>query len=171
VIVHQDIQLSQFLFNNDLTRVKLNDFNRAEFVLWDEANNEYCKYTEGKGHGDWRSPEEFVDGLLNEKVDVFSLGNNFYSILTGLWVFYDSKDTKETQARVKKGELPFIDPRYKEIDSPEAALAEVIEWCLTFDPEKRPSIFDVVAKLNKALMKYVQDFSSQNVRVNTAALI
>jgi serine/threonine protein kinase len=51
VIVHQDIQLSQFLLNRDSTRVKLNDFNRAEFMLWDEEGQEYCKYSPGAAHG------------------------------------------------------------------------------------------------------------------------
>jgi len=31
--------------------VKLNDFNRAEFMLWDEEEKEYCKYGEGYGQG------------------------------------------------------------------------------------------------------------------------
>ena len=54
VIVHQDVQLSQFLMNKDMTRVKLNDFNRGEFMLFDEENKEYCKYGQGKGHGNVR---------------------------------------------------------------------------------------------------------------------
>ena len=51
VIVHGDIQLSQFLYTNDKSKVKLNDFNRAEFMLWDDENGEYCRYTNGRGHG------------------------------------------------------------------------------------------------------------------------
>lgn len=51
IIVHQDIQLSQFLWNADKTIVKLNDFNRAEFVLFDDHKNEYCGYWEGVGSG------------------------------------------------------------------------------------------------------------------------
>ena len=35
----------------DKTILKLNDFNRAEFMLWDEKENDYCKYGEGRGHG------------------------------------------------------------------------------------------------------------------------
>ena len=41
-------QLSQYLLSADKTIVKLNDFNRAEFMLWDEVEEEYCKY--GTGH-------------------------------------------------------------------------------------------------------------------------
>ena len=52
VIVHDDVQLSQFLYtSNDKTHIKLNDFNRAEFMLWDDEKEEYCRYQNGKGHG------------------------------------------------------------------------------------------------------------------------
>lgn len=53
VIIHDDIQLSQFLWTDETkTAVKLNDFNRAEVMFWDEDHEEYCKYRNGKGHGD-----------------------------------------------------------------------------------------------------------------------
>jgi Protein tyrosine and serine/threonine kinase len=51
VIVHDDIQLSQYLMSptGDL---KLNDFNRAEVMLWNEKDFEYCKYRNHPGVGD-----------------------------------------------------------------------------------------------------------------------
>ncbi|KAG7364549.1 protein kinase domain containing protein [Nitzschia inconspicua] len=151
VIVHQDIQLSQFLFNNAANKIILNDFNRAEFMLWDDEHQQYCKYTEGKGHGDWRSPEEFYDDPLDEKIDVFSLGNNMYSLLTGLWVFYDSKDDQETRKRVTGGEKPWIDPRYIDGDPAESKLAQIIPRCFEYFPEKRPSVFQLVEWLSEAV--------------------
>ena len=51
VIVHDDIQLSQFLFSSS-GQLKLNDFNRAEIMLWNEKDNEYCKYRNHPGGGD-----------------------------------------------------------------------------------------------------------------------
>ena len=51
IIVHDDVQLSQYLFNEDFSVLKLNDFNRAEFMLWDEGKNAYCLYQNGRGHG------------------------------------------------------------------------------------------------------------------------
>ena len=155
VIVHQDIQLSQFLFDKTATKIILNDFNRAEFMLWDEEKNEYCKYTEGKGGGDWRSPEEYFDNPLNEEVDVFSLGNNFYSVFTGLWAWFDSKDEKVSVKRIKEGEIPWIDPRYKSQDALQAEFADIIESCWTYNPLNRPSIFEVISRLRK-LLKEVQ---------------
>lgn len=51
VMVHGDIQLSQYLFTPD-GHLKLNDFNRAEFPLWNERDQEYCGYRNGRGNGD-----------------------------------------------------------------------------------------------------------------------
>jgi serine/threonine protein kinase len=50
-IVHNDVQLAQFLFSADKSILKLNDFNRAEFMLWDDEHQEYCRYKNGRGHG------------------------------------------------------------------------------------------------------------------------
>mmetsp|Transcript_60308 Transcript_60308/g.72499 ORF Transcript_60308/g.72499 Transcript_60308/m.72499 type:complete len:331 (-) Transcript_60308:20-1012(-) len=68
VIVHDDIQLCQFL-RNKAGVMKLNDFNRAEIMLFDEEKGEYCRYKNGAAYGNYRSPEEFSDSLLNEKIE------------------------------------------------------------------------------------------------------
>ena len=73
LIVHDDIQLSQFLFNKNRTRLILNDFNRAEFPLFDEKAGDYCRYKNGKGGGNWRAPEEYRDDPLLEEIDIWSL--------------------------------------------------------------------------------------------------
>ena len=46
VIVHQDLKLDQLLWNEDKTMIKLNDFNRAEMMFWNDKDNEYCQYSE-----------------------------------------------------------------------------------------------------------------------------
>ena len=66
VLVHDDIQLSQVLFSKE-KKVKLNDFNRAEVMLFNERKKQYCRYRNGPGGGDWRAPEEYADDPLNEK--------------------------------------------------------------------------------------------------------
>lgn len=40
----------------------------------------------------YRAPEENRDDWLDEKIDIFSFGNNIYGLLTGLWVFYENDD-------------------------------------------------------------------------------
>jgi serine/threonine protein kinase len=51
MIIHGDVQMSQFLLSKDKTMLKLNDFNRAEILLWDETHNEYCQHRNGVGRG------------------------------------------------------------------------------------------------------------------------
>lgn len=51
VIVHDDIQPSQFLLDES-DNLLLNDFNRAEIMFWDGNKNEYCRYRNNPGHGD-----------------------------------------------------------------------------------------------------------------------
>jgi serine/threonine protein kinase len=50
VIVHDDIQLSQYLLSDD-GHLKLNDFNRAEIMLWNGKDQEYCRYRNDVGQG------------------------------------------------------------------------------------------------------------------------
>lgn len=50
VIVHDDIHLRQFLLTEGY-HLKLNDFNRAEIMLWDAENQEYCRYKNHPGRG------------------------------------------------------------------------------------------------------------------------
>ena len=65
-------------------KIKLVDFNRAEPMLYDTKKEEYCKWRNGLSEDmSLRAPEETVDAGLNEQLDVFSLGNVFYSVLTG----------------------------------------------------------------------------------------
>ena len=147
-------------------------------MMWDEYEQKYCGYKEGFGMGNvsiqiccefragsfllsnpflclrlfqWRSPEEYYNEYLNEKVDVFSLGNNIYTLLTGLWVFYDIDNYAAVQELVASGERAYVDPRYKERSLAEAKLVEIIEKCHEYYEIDRLSIFEVVDFLWQAL--------------------
>jgi serine/threonine protein kinase len=84
VIVHDDVQMCQWLRTPD-GRLKLGDFNRATIMSWDLLRGEYCKFNNGNAFSQYRSPEEYAARNLNEKIDIFSFGNNIYAMLTGLW--------------------------------------------------------------------------------------
>ena len=153
MIVHDDVQLSQYLFNQDKTLLKLNDFNRAEFRLFDESNNQYCHWKNGPGNGSWRAPEEYEDKPLTEQIDVWSFGNNMYVILTGLNPLYEEEHTSNIQKRIVKGDMAYVDPRYHDRSPSEAVLAEIIPKCYAFNPEDRPTIFELVDVLKVAVSK------------------
>jgi len=150
VIVHDDIQLAQFLFAPD-GRLKLNDFNRAEAMLFDEKDGSYCRYQNGKGAGDYRSPEEYKDGWLNEKIDIWSFGNNIYGLITGLWVFYIEEKTKVKQKKLMDGEIAYLDPRYKGRNYIQDRLIELMYRCWVYEPDDRIDIFQSVSFLRETL--------------------
>lgn len=50
---------------------------------------------------------------------------------------------------IKKGVTTYIDPRYKSRSREEKLLVEVMEKCFTYNPDDRPSIFDVVSWLRQ----------------------
>lgn len=197
VMVHGDIQTSQFLLDKD-GRVLLNDFNRAEIMTWDEdGDHDYCRYTNGHGGGDvsptpsifycniypgyvvpltlvlylrtihffgfqWRAPEEYLDEPLNEKVDIFSLGNNFYTLLTGESPFYDTYTYDEVEKKVtdpEGKEKPFIDPRFQNSSVAEKALANVIPRMWIYEPDDRIDAFEIIKLLREA--KRLQEKAEQ----------
>lgn len=94
--IHFDVQLCQWLQTVD-DQLKLGDFNRAQFPLFDPAKQEYCKEYESQGYGNYRSPEEYANQGVDEKIDVWSFGNNIYALLTGLWIFYEDQDDDVVQ--------------------------------------------------------------------------
>jgi serine/threonine protein kinase len=49
----------------------------------------------------WRAPEEYKDIPIDEKIDIWSLGNNFYSILTGVYPFFNVPDGNEIKVRTR----------------------------------------------------------------------
>jgi len=50
VITHYDIHIGQYLLDTDYS-VKMSDFNRAEPLLWNEEDQEYCGCRLGHAHG------------------------------------------------------------------------------------------------------------------------
>lgn len=151
MILHSDVQLGQFLLNKDKTMLKLNDFNRAEFLLWDETHQAYCQHRNGKGHGSWRSPEEYRNDALTDKIDVWSLGNNIYTILTGVDPLLADDDYVKRSNLIVQGKTGRLDPKYFEQDGPERLLATVIQQCFQYDPAMRPTIFEIVNDLQRGV--------------------
>ena len=135
--------------------MKLNDFNRAEMPLWDDRRQEYCRYRNGRGQGFWRSPEEYKNEPLTEAIDVWSLGNNLYGLLTGVNPLYDF-DTGPVPKRIIHGETGYIDPRYFKRSKAEKSLAVVIQKCYKYLPEDRPTVFEVVQELDRAVSEVLE---------------
>jgi len=100
----------------------------------------------------WRSPEEYQDQPLNEKIDIFSLGNNLYAILTGLYPFYELKvSTMDVQAKVIAGDHPYIDPRWRNHSFAEGKIVELIDRCQKYKADDRIDSAEAVTFLRAAV--------------------
>ena len=98
----------------------------------------------------WRAPEEYKDDPLNEKIDVWSLGNNLYTLLTGLSPFYFIYDTPKIRKKIVNREIGFIDPRYQNRSFAEGKLVSAIKLCWAYEPDKRIDIFQLAQILRTA---------------------
>jgi serine/threonine protein kinase len=151
-LIHDDLKLAQFLLGNN-DHIKLNDFSRTKERVWDPLLKRFKVYRNSGRHGDCRSPEEYAEKELTEKIDIFSLGSIMFSLLTGLIPFDEITDEKEMMDKFMAGKLPFIDPRYKNRDSIERKFVEVMEDCWKFKPEDRPTAVEVARRLEELVME------------------
>jgi serine/threonine protein kinase len=156
-----DITPTQFILINGI--YKVNDFNRCRFMRFNATDNSPCGFTVGANPGkvdnailvlllyflethlNWflfyqfRAPEEYEYKVENEMIDIYSMGNIFYSILSGDMPFEDIKE-KDAQKKVKRGERPKLPESVLESD--DIAIKTILsatERCWKQDPNERPS--------------------------------
>jgi serine/threonine protein kinase len=179
-LVHNDINLANLLFTVD-NRPMLNDFNIAKLVMRHNITGEMCPFYSHFPNPQWKAPEEQViadhddaDGsgdddnalrlsyhidtalpVVNEKVDIYALGNVYYRLLTGLnpWRppnadrLYDAD--KALVARLKKfhGATPPIpDDMIRQAQSDPAlqTILDVMNLCYRYQPAERPTALEIV---------------------------
>lgn len=137
-IAHTDITGSQFIFINGI--FKLNDFNRARFLRWNEKENKPCGFKVGANRGDFRSPEEYAYAFETEKVDVYSMGNIFFQLINLQFYLFPNVKEKDIFKKVMKGERPTIKASVlKSKDPVDKVFVKAIEMSYVHDPKLRPS--------------------------------
>jgi len=100
-----------------------------------------------------RSPEEYKYEPQTEKVDVFSLGNVFYTLLTKESPFADDKD-KDAQKKVKNGERAPIPEKFLNSTDPFIQVfIKIIEMCWIQDPKERASARDIQKLITSELKR------------------
>lgn len=150
-IVHTDLQSEQFLVD-ETGRVKLNDFNRCRFVAHKNKTGEACPFRIPTAPGEYRSPEEYEDLELSNKLDIYSTANVLYEVLTGYEPWPKTTVTK-VKVHVTKGDKPPIPDEYLYPGSTDAGLAQLINLGYEFSPDHRISAADMVVGLEKLLLE------------------
>jgi hypothetical protein len=150
-IAHTDITPNQFVYVKKAGVYKLNDFNRCRFIRWNSTENKACPFLVGSNPGTFRSPEEYAYEPETEKVDVYSLGNIYYAILTGKHPFGGMKQ-KVAQQKIIDGDRPLIPKELQENEDPfDQALLKVVDMCWKEDPPNRATARQVQTVLGQAL--------------------
>jgi serine/threonine protein kinase len=152
-IAHTDIKTDQFLFKDGYYR--LSDFNRVRFLPFNQETNSSCGFKVAKNGGNWRAPEEYAYGVETEKVDVYSLGNVLYFLLTKLDPWEDYGDSNSLYKKVMRGERPKIPKELLESDSIfDRSMIQAINLAWTHNAYERPSALEVAQRLKQGIQEY-----------------
>lgn len=156
-----DLDVSQYIYDEKMQTFQLGDLNDGYFVLYDE-NDKPCKAaTSRMGPWKYRSPEDLTALLRNGPPfhlftsDVFSLGGVLFMILTKQWLWEGDEESREVGTdRIIRGELPPIPEEFsggKQDEATEALLRAIYSLCWVYDPDKRASAQDVATYLKEKL--------------------
>ena len=150
---HTDIAARQFISVDGGKSFKINDFNRARFLYQNKTHPELnCPCYVGGNTGRFRSPEEYAHKPETEKIDVYSMGNIIYQLLTGLYPFEDMK-RKDVYVEIQKGVRPIIPEKYlSSTDPKQQALVKAIQDCWIHDPAERATARSVEQALKRAMV-------------------
>lgn len=123
-------------------------------------------------HEQLRSPEEYAYGRQTEKVDVYSMGNVLYSILTSEYPFKHEK-YKDVCKKVIAGERPAIPKKFLNSTDPfDQTMLKAIEMCWVHDPEKRATAREVqrlfISTLKKMNVKSGKSEEKEQVATNSS---
>ena len=158
LMVHYDINPRNVaLFRG--ARPKINDFNIAEFLYYNPHTNKTCGFPSRMHAPWWRAPEELdleEQVLLDEKVDVYSLGSTLFHLFTSFSPRGKMISSREEIVRewVREGKKPVIHPILRNsTDSIAATFREVLDRCHEFDPSKRASSEEIAEILESALKR------------------
>ena len=148
-IAHTDVTPSQFIYIDG--KWKLNDFNRCRFMREYKKDKEVCGFEVGSNPGKFRSPEEYAYEVETEKIDVYSMGNVFYAIVSGTMPFEGEKQEK-AKKNVMQGKRPKIPSEIKESD--DIAIQAILtapEACWKQDPKDRPPATEIRDELKSVM--------------------
>mmetsp|Transcript_20399 Transcript_20399/g.30054 ORF Transcript_20399/g.30054 Transcript_20399/m.30054 type:complete len:438 (-) Transcript_20399:534-1847(-) len=152
-ISHADLSASQYLWFDGM--FKLNDFNRARFIRWNTVKQEACPFYISYNPGLFRSPEEYrEDSPLTEKIDVYSLGNIFWQLLTKSEDLFPDTSKHDAIKAVKRGHIQVEKEFEDSLNEQELAVLTAKKMCQRMDPLKRSTAMEVEQYLRSKLEEF-----------------
>jgi serine/threonine protein kinase len=150
-IVHADLQAKQFLVSPETGTIKINDFNRCRFMAKNNTTGIPCKFRIPSAPGKMRAPEEYSYSDLDEKLDMYSVANILYTILTREEA-WENWSAAESQKMIQDGFIPIIKVDIPDLPpSIKETLVILNRRAYTLDPQERISAAELVSELEKLL--------------------
>ena len=153
-IVHRDLSPNNILLmknDQDFTIAKIADLGVAKAIHPNSKSiQEMGKLTKMPGTMGFMPPEAFEDApVYGTPLDVFSYGGVVLFVATHQWPSPDSERKRDpvTNSLIALNE---VQRRQKYLDKMEDKMEELkplVEDCLNFDPDKRPTMLQVAEKL------------------------
>jgi serine/threonine protein kinase len=149
VIVHRDLKSLNLLLSEkiddefDTPIMKIADFGMAKIKA--NVESTAAQMTANAGTYHWMAPEVLGGNSYNEKVDIYSFGIVMFETLYREIPFEDTGlDGMKVAVAVSKGKRPNLEfvPKSCPID-----LVALMQTCWDQNPEKRPTMEQVIEKL------------------------
>lgn len=167
-LIHNDINMDNVLLGQrkGIKMPILNDFNIAVFRKKHKRNGKPCQFRGRFANPQWMSPEqqersdELSTGFLNEKIDVYALGNILYKIAVGnspwKYEYRVSRITPEKKAKIARAKLrgakPKVPPEVRNSTDPSIiAVLTAMDRCYRNDAVLRPSARELATFLRTEL--------------------
>jgi len=136
-IIHSDLKPSNVLVNKNLTQVKL-----ADFGLSSVTSQQQSLINQG-GTSHYMAPEQVNEKVLIYKSDVYAFGCLMYTLC-----FYEAPWKGLNGIQIGRAFSSGLTPVVNNKNIPDY-LKEIIEQCLPFNPEHRPSSKELYLKMEK----------------------
>ena len=150
LVAHTDLKESQFLKVGN--NYKLSDFNLAHSIGWQADNATTC-FQWLRRPKVQRIPEEHLYLPPSAKMDVYALGNIFYTILQGTQPFADL-GRRRVGKLISEGVSPVLSESIRNETNPLiVAIRTAMDDCLSTDPTNRSSSRVIANNLKSAMDK------------------
>ena len=164
-IIHRDIKSSNILLDANWT-ARVSDFGLSMTLMGSEADHRDYIPTKAAGTVGYMDPEYYRLNVLTAKSDVYSLGVVMLELLTGKRAIFTRNGENGVPTSVVDfavpaiiaGELPkVLDPRVgSQLEKNETEAVKLVAYtamqCVNLEGRERPTMFDIVANLERALV-------------------
>lgn len=149
-IVHCDLKSSNILIDNN-QKVKIGDFGLSQFLKDNKMNR-------GKiGTPHWMAPEILKGGVYEYSSDVWSYGMILWEILKLEIPYYGLNPYQIYNLVVKDKKIVDIPTEGHDV------LISLIRRCLSFEPNLRPTIKEIVNTLQNLRLQYRNDSNLEDL--------